>query len=475
MHIDVEALWELDVDEFTLWSGWHTRNRCGDFSAQQYCRMSCGELHTETLGHPMTDSTDSWLDAAPAPIDENGARPRKARKERAPKPPKAEKPERTRAPRPSRNGVTTAEADPDTVKTWRPKFLQYNKNNKKGEIAEAVRSLGMMLATSRGETLPLETLSKQYAGTELGVAFGRMYEGVQSGSTTLAQAFRDEQKIFPQIVGDLVFVGSRSGNTAGNLEKAADILESGHDLTQKIRSALVQPAVLLAMIIAFLYAVILFVLPVFKDMFASFGRPLPPLSQAIMAAGSGIAWGGGAIALLVIAWVVYYRVWGSKNPALRIRIGRFQLRLPVVGAVLRSQKLTQVFSVLSGLLSVGMSERDALEVAADASGNWAVRDLITQHMEKMDRGVSAFADIADGVIIPFQAGFMLRNGFDSGAEVKALEDLTRVYQRDASKRADNLTQALEPIANGLVGIIFFFVIVATYLPVYDLFSGLTAV
>lgn len=408
----------------------------------------------------MTDSSSDWIDAAPPRPDPVTAEPKR---------------KRVKEPRQKPTPRTAAGLDEVEVQTWRPKWLQYDKNVKKGEVAEAVRSLGMMLATSRGETLPLATLSQQYAGTNLGAAFTRMYADVQSGAKSLAQTFRDEQKIFPQIVGDLVYVGARSGATAANLEKAADILESGHDLTQKIRSALMQPLILLVMIIAFLYGVILFVLPVFAGMFASFGRPLPPLSQAIMAAGNGIAWGGAVIAALVIGWVVYYRNWGKNNPALRIRIGRFQLGLPVIGKVLRSQKLTQIFSVLSGLLSVGMSERDALEVAADASGNWAVRDHLERHIIEMDRGASNFADVADGFLIPLQAGFMLRNGFDAGAEVKALEDLTRVYQRDAAKRADNLTQALEPIANGLVGAIFAFVIIATYLPVYDLFSGLTAI
>lgn len=408
----------------------------------------------------MTDATEDWIDTVP----------------QQPEPETVES-KQERVKKPHRKPAVRAPAGPDEieVRTWRPKWLRYEKNVKKGEVAEAVRSLGMMLTISRGETLPLATLSQQYAGTNLGKAFSRMYADVQSGAKSLAQTFQDEQKIFPQIVGNLVYVGARSGATAANLEKAADILESGHDLTQKIRSALMQPLILLIMIITFLYGVILFVLPVFAGMFASFGRPLPPLSQAIMATGSGIAWGGGGLVVLLIGWTVYYKNWGNNNAALRIRLGRLQLWLPVIGKVIRSQKLTQIFSVLSGLLSVGMSERDALEVAADASSNWAVRDHLDRHIIEMDRGAADFADVADGFLIPLQAGFMLRNGFDAGAEVKALEDLTRVYQRDATKRADNLTQALEPIANGFVGAIFAFVIIATYLPVYDLFSGLTAI
>ena len=69
---------------------------------------------------------------------------------------------------------------------------------------------------------------------------------------------------------------------------------------------------------------------------------------------------------------------------------------------------------------------------------------------------------------------VLANGFNSGAEVKALDDLAKVYQRDAKRRAENLTTALEPLSNGIVGTIFAAVLIACYLPVYDLFLGLTA-
>jgi type IV pilus assembly protein PilC len=417
----------------------------------------------------------------PKPLKE----PKPARAERAPKEPRAPKaprepalPRPPKAPKADKRGIRIDEQPADGEDTpkrsWRPAFLQFEKNNKKGEVAEAVRSLGIMLTTSRGETVPLATLAEQYKGTVLGNAFARIYQSVQSGQYNLAEAFAAE-KVFPKIVADLLVVGTRSGSSAVNLQKAADIIDEGMDLQQKIKQAVMQPLILLVVIILFLYAVILFVLPVFADMFASFGKPLPPLSQAIMVAGNAIAWGGGGVMLIGLGWAIYYKYWGKNILALRIWMGRMQLKLPVMGPVFKAQRLTQVFSILSGLLSVGMSERDALLTAAEASGNFAVRDHLQRHIVQMDRGTVDFADLADGDMFPLQAGFMLRNGFDSGASVKALEDLTRVYQRDAAKRTDNLTTALEPIANGVVGVVFALVLVSVYLPVYEMFVGLTEV
>jgi type IV pilus assembly protein PilC len=378
----------------------------------------------------------------------------------------------TKQPKPEVRSARLGEAD--VKDTWRPKWLQYEKSVKKGDIADAVRSLGIMLSTSRGETGPLATLAEQYKGTNLGSAWARIFQAVQSGSMDLASAVRLEDKVFPKIVGDLLAVGSRSGNSAQNLQKAADILDEGADLSQKIKQAIIQPAILLGVIIAFLYAVILFVLPVFSSMFESFGKELPPLSRGVITAGDVLLWAGGISGVLIAGWIIYYRRWGKKVESLRIYIGRLQLKVPVLGSVLRSQHLTQMFSILSGLLAVGLNEREALNTAADASANAAVKDHLERHVVEMDRGTVAFADIADGFLVPLQAGYMLANGFNSGAEVKALDDLAKVYQRDAKRRAENLTTALEPISNGVVGTIFAAVLIACYLPVYDLFLGLTA-
>lgn len=357
----------------------------------------------------------------------------------------------------------------------RPKWLQYEKSVKRAEVADAVRSLGEMLETSRGETVPLSTLAEQYHGTELGSAFSRIFDRVQSGQGDLAEAFRAEPKIFPKVVGDLLVVGTRSGTSGVSLQKAADIIDEGQDLTHKIRSAVTQPAILLGIIILFLYAVILFVLPTFGTMFKSFGKPLPALSQAVINSGTILGWGGGAAVFLILCWLIYYKNWGHKNEQLTVKIANLQLKVPFIGPVIRAQKLTQLFSILSGLLSVGMSERDALETAAEASGNPAFQKHIRAHILLLERGTKEFADIADGFYIPLQAGFLLRNGFNSGREQKTLENLTIAYKRNATKRADNLTNALEPVANGVVGIIFALVLIAVYLPVYSLFLSMTQV
>jgi type II secretory pathway component PulF len=367
------------------------------------------------------------------------------------------------------------EEEPQEGKRRRPKWAQYERNPKKGEVAESIRSLGVMLSTSRGETIPLATLAEQYKGTELGSAYGRIYNVIQSGQMDLAEAFSAESRIFPKVVADLLLVGVRSGNAADNLQRAADILDEGADLNAKIKAAVLQPAILLGVIIIFMYAVIFFFLPPFAQMFKAFNKPLPPLSQAIMVGGNVFAWVGVALVFLSFLWFIYYKVWGKHVHHLRLWLGKAQLGVPVIGKVVQSQRLTQTFATLGGLLSVGLSERDALITAAEACPNYALKTHLRDHATAMDTGKFEFADVADGKLIPLQAGFMLRNGFDAGQEVRSINDLASMYRRDANKRAANLTQAMEPIANGLVSLVMAVVVIATYLPVYDLFSTMSAV
>lgn len=386
---------------------------------------------------------------------------------------------------PSKKEKASQEADSFTIsepkraktieekQSWRPKWLQYEKSVKKGEVADSIRSLGTMLMTAKGESGPLSTLAEQYKGTELGSAYGRIYQSVMSGNKRMAEAFRDEEEMFPKIVADLLIVGSRSGSEGINLQKAADIMDEGQDLIQKIKSAVMQPAILLGVIIVFLYAVVLFVIPQFSTMFASMGKELPPMSQIILGFGDFLKWLGIAGVLSIGGWILYYKVWGKNNKKLRIWLGRTQFKLPVLGKVLQSQRLTQTFSILAGLIEVGMNERTALLTAAEASGNAAIKDHLFTHIKRMDAGQAQFADLAEGFLFPLSSGYMMKNGFDSGSEVQALTNLARVYGRDANKRAEALTRSLEPIANGAVSIIFVFVMVATYLPVYDMMTSMT--
>ena len=452
----------------------------------------------------MSDFPESAVPLVSASSEAPSRRARKEKEARAPKPPrepkpakvKAEKPARAvKAPKPEKSAKSKTPVLTDGVagwagkgqlpdapkpeeaeaKSWRPKWAEYERSPKKGEVAESVRSLGIMLSTSRGETVPLATLAEQYKGSELGSAYGRIYSVVQSGQMDLAEAFRAEERIFPKVISDLLLVGVRSGNASINLQRAADILDEGADLNQKIKAAVIQPAILLVVIIAFMYAVIFFFLPPFAEMFKSFGKPLPPLSKAIMFGGNIFAWSGVGAIILTGVWIVYYKAWGRHVHQLRLLLGKWALTVPVIGKVIQAQKLTQMFATLSGLLSVGMAERDALITAAEACSNYALKTHLKNHAEAMDFGSVEFSDIADGKLIPLQVGFMLRNGFDAGQEVRAIDDLTTLYRREANKKATNLTQALEPIANGAVSLIMGLVVIATYLPVYDLFSGMTAV
>jgi type IV pilus assembly protein PilC len=357
----------------------------------------------------------------------------------------------------------------------RPQWLEFDKNVKPVEVAESLRILALMLETARGETRPLATLAEQYKKTELGNAYARMYQLVASGQKSFSAAMREEEKIFPRIVADLLHVGAQSGAEAVNLKKGAEIMLEGQDLKQKIKSATMQPIILFTVIILFLYAVILFVLPVFADMFESLGKPLPPLSQFVMDLGTGLIWVGAIAIVSGISWFIYYKFWGRYNERLRMKLGRMSVKVPILGKVLQSQRLVQVFSILSGLLEVGMSDREALKTAAEASSNAAYKYHLLAHIRRMDNGTSDFAGVADGYLIPPSAGFIMRNGFDSGSEIKALANLTDFYRREAHKRTENLTTALQPIANGAVGLIMVLVIVSTYLPIYDMFLGLTEV
>jgi len=344
---------------------------------------------------------------------------------------------------------------------------------RKSDVAESVRSLGIMLEASTDELGAVDTLATQYVDTALGDAFDGIASDLETGSKDLAQAVA-AQSIFPPIVGKLLTVGSKSGTSSKSLQRAADIMDAGQDLMQKIRGAVLEPAGMLAAILIFLYYDIIGVLPQFRTMFAQLGRPLPLTSQILEIAGYVLIVAGVLTVIGSISWAAYYNNKGRHDPKVRVAVGRLMLRLPVVGPTLRAQYLSQTFTIIHNLAEVGMGERDSLITAAEASSNWALRNRLEVHAAAMETGAVEFPDVADGEIVPATAGFMLRSGFASGSKTKTLANVADAFRRDAVKRTENLTTALGPIANGVVSIVFVLVMLAIYLPVYDLINATLA-
>lgn len=343
---------------------------------------------------------------------------------------------------------------------------------KKQDVADSIRSLAMMLTVQRGELLPVLTLADQYAGTKIGAAYERVGQRIQEG-VPFAVAFGEEDT-FPAVARRLVGVGARTGSAGPHLRKAADLLDESLDTAAKVRSALLEPTVLGVGIVIFFIAMVTWAVPQMVEVFASMGAELPALSQLALTISGILQIVIPAVVISgLVAWV-WWRKVGRKSEPLRARLDRALLRIPLLGSLRRDAAIANSMSVLEALIGLGIPERDALITAADGSDNRAYGALLREHAQALTAGEVRFADLADGDLFPLAVGNVLEAAASSGSLAVGLEHIADVYRRSASVKANNLSTAIGPAANVVVGALFFGAVLVVYLPMYSMFTAVTS-
>lgn len=346
------------------------------------------------------------------------------------------------------------------------------KRTSKQDVADSVRSLAMMLSVQAGELVPLTTLADQYAGTRLGAAYQQVADDVAAG-TPFATALA-RQEVFPPVVTRLVGVGARAGDTVPYLTKAADLLDEGLETTGKVKSALLEPALLGVGVAVFFVAMVTWAVPQMVDVFAQTGAQLPALTVLAMQVSKVAQLVVPLLAVAALSAWVWWRKVGRRNAAARAAADGFVLKVPVIGRLKRDAALANSLAVLAALTELGIGERDALLTAADGCDNQALARHLRRHADKVVAGASTFADLSDGILVPLPVGAVLSAAGNAGRLPVGLAHVAAVYRQTARRKADNLSTALSPVANIVVGALFAGAVIVVYVPMYSLFSAMTA-
>lgn len=368
-------------------------------------------------------------------------------------------------------------ADKKVRKAKEPKPPKEPKRKRMGrvskqDVADSIRSLAMMLTVQRGEITPVLTLAQQYEGTKLGAAYQHVADQIIAG-VPFAEALAAEE-LFPPVVRRLVLVGQRTGNPGPHLTKAADLLDETLETSGKVKSALLEPSMLGVGVVVFFVGMVTWAVPQMVDVFAQTGAELPMLSQIALQISKVAQVVVPVLAVVGLSAFVWWRVAGRKSDVLRARLDAWQLRLPVLGVLKRDAALSNSLSVLSALIDLGIPEREALSTAAEGCDNRAIGAHLRSHADALVQGRAQFADLADGRLIPLPVGAVLSAAASSGALPVGLTHVADTYRRSARIKADNLSTALGPIANVVVGALFAGAVIVIYLPMYSMFTAMTS-
>jgi type IV pilus assembly protein PilC len=293
-------------------------------------------------------------------------------------------------------------------------------------------------------------------------------DDVESG-TTLAEAIRKQGKVFSDLYTSMVQAGEIGGILDTILVRLAAYLEKAAKLKSKIKGAMIYPACIVFAAMAVTILLLVKVIPVFADVFSSFGKALPaPTQFVINLSNFTIAHIWYLLAIPVIA-VVALR-YAYKTEQGRMAIDRFLLRVPIFGPLIRKSAVARFTRTLGTLVSSGVPILDALLITARTAGNKVIEQAIMVARQSISNGRTIAEPLIESKVFPPMVCQMISVGETTGALDGMLQKIADFYEDEVDNMVANLMSLMEPAVILFLGVVIGGLVISMYLPIFSLGS-----
>jgi type IV pilus assembly protein PilC len=340
------------------------------------------------------------------------------------------------------------------------------KKVKKVEVGVFTRQLSTMITSGLPLVQSLDILSSQLENATFRAITKDMKEKIEGGSR-FAETLRDYPKCFDDLYVSLVVAGEEGGMLDTVLIRLANYIEKSEKLKKKIKTALIYPSSIVIVAIGVVLVLLLFVIPVFAGLFESFGKALPAPTQLVINLSNflkaTIWYIGGAAIVGVFLLRRYYRTEQGQRV-----IDRLMLKIPVLGILLQKAAVARVTRTLATLLSSGVSILESLSIVAKTAGNKIIEDALFTARADISEGRSISDPLKESGVFPPMTVQMIQVGESTGALDSMLNKIADFYEEDVDHLVANLTSLLEPVLMIFLGVVLGGLIIAMYLPIFQL-------
>jgi type IV pilus assembly protein PilC len=338
-------------------------------------------------------------------------------------------------------------------------------------LAVFTRQFSVMIDAGLPLVQCLEILGKQEEDKNFAAVILATRGDVESGAS-LADAMRKHPKVFDALFTNMIAAGEAGGILDTILKRLAVYIEKAVKLKQQVQSAMIYPIAVIV-IAAVVVGVILWkVIPTFATLFAGLGAELPLPTRIVIAASNNLVRFGpflvGGLVALVFALRSYY-----ATPGGRMTIDRFLLRLPIFGLLIRKIAVARFCRTLSTLLASGVSILEALDITARTSGNAVVEEAILTTRKSIERGETIAQPLKETAVFPPMVVQMIGVGEATGALDTMLGKIADFYEEEVDVAVAGLLTLLEPVMIAFLGGVVGGIVIAMYMPIFDLISKLT--
>jgi type IV pilus assembly protein PilC len=338
------------------------------------------------------------------------------------------------------------------------------------EVAVFSRQFATMINSGLTLLRSLSILAEQTSNKELARIVGEVRRDVERGSS-LSVALAKHPKAFSRLYVAMVRSGEMGGSLDTVLLRLATTIEKQVELRRKVKSAMTYPIVVGIIVLLILIAMLIFVVPMFKGMYADLNAKLP-LPTLILLTMSNIIKRFFPLVLVAAG----FGVWSLKRyvatPGGRRRLDAFKLKAPVFGQLAHKSALARFSRSLAALVRAGVPILDALEIVAETAGNTILAEAAADTQAAVKSGESLARPLEAHPVFPPMVVQMIAVGEETGALDELLEKIADFYDSEVEATVDALTSLIEPLLIVVMGISVGGMVIALYMPMFSIIGKL---
>jgi type IV pilus assembly protein PilC len=337
------------------------------------------------------------------------------------------------------------------------------------DIVIFTRQFSTMINAGLPLVQALDILATQSENPALKDVTRQVVFDVESGNT-VADALRKHPSAFTDLYVNMVAAGEAGGILDTILMRLAVFMEKNDALVRKVKGAMIYPGVIMSVAAIAITVLLVFVIPTFQTMFASAGIALPLPTRVVI----------GMSHILKTYWYIFIAAIGGAFFSIKrfyatangkLTIDRLLLKAPVLGDVLRKSAVSRFTRTLGTLISSGVSILDGLEITAKTAGNRVIQDAIMESRASIAGGETIAAPLKKSQVFPPMVISMIAVGEQTGGLDEMLSKIADFYDEEVDAAVSGLLALMEPVMIVFLGVVVGGMVVAMYLPIFDMVNA----
>jgi type IV pilus assembly protein PilC len=330
------------------------------------------------------------------------------------------------------------------------------------------RQMATMIGSGLSLLRTLTILAEQTECKPLADILVTVRDEVETG-VAVSTAFARHPRTFPPIMINMVRAGETGGFLDGALESIAANFEKEVKLRGTITSALTYPVIVLLMSLVAVVIMLVFIVPIFEDMFSGLGGTLPLPTMLLVYLSRSMVYVGPILFVVIVGGALWWRQNKHTERARRV-VDPIKLKLPVFGPLLKKIAVARFSRNFANMIGAGVPLLQSLKIVGETSGNWLIEEALNRVAESVRTGQSISAPLMQQTVFPPMVTQMIAVGEDSGSLEVMLDKIADFYDQEVEATTEQLTAMIEPLLIAFLGVVIGGMVIALYMPIFSIAS-----